>query len=178
MSIISRIDWLLRKLSYIGFLAASFLLLAVGVMGTADVISTNLFHHPIPGMVELSGALLAVIVFLGLAEAQARGSNIVIDVATSSMRPKMLKFATMFSLTIGMIFMGFIAWYTTGLTVKSFSYNEKALGALAFPLPPFKGLAAFGAWLSAAEFARQLLRRIMTGSAIDTTPKAGAATDV
>jgi len=162
MSASLRIDWLLRKLSYAGFLAASLLLLFIGLMGTADIVLTNLFNRPIPGVVELSGALLAVTVFLGLAEAQARGSHIVIDVATSAMRPRMHKMAAVFSLSLGLAFMGFVAWQTTGLAIKAYSYNELALGALRFPLTPFKALAAFGAWLSAAEFARQLVARVVT----------------
>ena len=178
MTVFSRLDWLLRKLSYIGFLVASLLLLVVGVMGTADVILTNLFFTPIPGMVELSGALLAVIVFLGLAEAQARGSHIVIDIATDVMAPYQRKFAAVFSLAVGMAFMVVVAWQTTELFMKSMSYNETALGALAFPLPPFKGLAAFGAWLSAAEFARQLIVRLVTPAAIDTTPSRESDADV
>lgn len=178
MIVFSRLDWLLRKLSYIGFLVASLLLLVVGVMGTADVISTNLFFTPIPGMVELSGALLAVIVFLGLAEAQARGSHIVIDIATDVMAPCQRKFSAVFSLAVGMAFMVVVAWQTTELFMKSLSYNETALGALAFPLPPFKGLAAFGAWLSAAEFARQLIVRLVTPAATDTTPSRESDADV
>lgn len=162
MSIFLFINWLLRQVSYAGFLAASLLLLIIGLMGTADIVLTNLFFRPIPGVVELSGALLAVTVFLGLAEAQARGSNIVIDVATSAMRPRMHKLAAVFSLTAGLAFMGFVAWQTTGLAIKAYGYNELALGALPFPLTPFKALAAFGAWLSAAEFARQLAMRIAT----------------
>lgn len=162
MSILLQINGLLRRLSYIGFLAASLLLLFIALMGTVDIVLTNLFLRPIPGVVELSGALLGVTVFLGLAEAQARGSHIVIDVATAAMRPRMHKVAAMFSLSVGLVFMGFVAWQTTGLAIKAYGYNELALGALPFPLTPFKALAAFGAWLSAAEFARQLALRIAT----------------
>lgn len=166
MTIFRRIDWLLRKLSYLGFLAASLLLLVVGLMGAADVISTNLFFHPIPGMVELSGALLAVIVLLGLPEAQARGSHIVIDVATENMIPAMRRLSALFSLAIGTVFMGFVAWQTTKLALSSWSYGEAALGALAFPVAPFKSVAAFGAWLSATEFARQFVQQL-TGNAAE-----------
>lgn len=162
MPIFKRLDWLLRQLSHAGFIAASALLLVVGLMGTADVIFTNVLFRPIPGMVELSGALLAVIVLLGLAEAQARGAHILIDVATAQMNPLLQKLSLIFSLTVGMLFMGFIAVYTTKLALTAWSFNETALGALAFPVAPFKSLAAFGAWLSAAEFARQLIARIAT----------------
>ncbi|MFH1797309.1 MAG: TRAP transporter small permease [Pseudomonadota bacterium] len=157
MSFFARLDGLLRRVSYLGFLAASALLLIVGLMGTVDVISTNLFWKPIPGMVELSGALLAVIVFLGLAEAQARGSNIVIDIATQSMGPTARRLSSILSLSIAAVLMGLIAWQTTRLAMSSWNFNETALGALAFPVAPFKSVAAFGAWLATAEFLRQLV---------------------
>ena len=161
MWIFSRLDLLLRRISYLGFLAASALLLIVGLIGAADVVSTNLFLKPIPGMVELSGALLAVIVFLGLAEAQARGSNIVIDIATQHLKPTAKRVSAIFSLTVGTIFMGLIAWKATKLAGTSWHFNETALGALAFPVAPFKTVACFGAWLAVAEFARQLVYRII-----------------
>ncbi|MBL6425899.1 MAG: TRAP transporter small permease [Maritimibacter sp.] len=170
MILVTHIDWLLRKLAYLGFVAASVLLLVVALMGAADVISTNLFFEPIPGMVELSGSLLAVIVFLGLAQAQARGAHIVIDVATGAMGPRMKKIALIFTLAVGAAFMATVAWRTTNLAINAYGYNERALGALPFPLTPFKALAAFGAWLSAAEFARQLVIRLVTPAAVDTSP--------
>lgn len=157
------IDAMLRRLSLLGFLAASALLLIVGLMGAADVVSTNLFLKPIPGMVELSGAFLGVIVFLGLAEAQARGANIVIDVSTQKMGPRTLRVATAFSLGLGVIFMVMIAWLTTRLAISAWTYREVALGALAFPMTPFKAVAAFGAWLAAAEFIRQFVRAVFVG---------------
>lgn len=171
MILFTSVDWLLRKLAYAGFVAASALLLVVALLGAADVVSTNLFLKPIPGTVELSGALLAVIVFLGLAQAQASGAHIVIDVATGAMGPRMHKLAMLITLAIGLAFMATVGWRTTDLAVKAFSYNEKALGALAFPLTPFKVLAAFGAWLSAAEFGRQLVIRLVTPANTDTSPR-------
>lgn len=178
MIIFSHINWLLQRLSYVGFLAASLLLLIIAVMGTADVVSTNVFYKPIPGVVELSGALLAVTVFLGLAQAQASGSHIMIDIATSAMRPRMNKLAAIISLTIGLAFMGFVGWQTTGLAAKAYEYSEVALGALPFPMTPFKALAAFGAWLSAAEFARQLAVRIITPSSSPFPPVSEGTTNV
>ena len=175
MILFRSIDWLLRKLAYVGFITASILLLVVALMGTADVISTNLFFKPIPGMVELSGALLAVIVLLGLAQAQAQGAHIVIDVATTAMWPRMHKIAMIFALAVGAAFMATVAWRTTDLALSAYSYNERALGALAFPLTPFKALGAFGAWLSAAEFLRQLVIRIVTPASIDTSPTSHTA---
>jgi TRAP-type C4-dicarboxylate transport system permease small subunit len=137
------------------------LLLVVALLGTADVISTNLFLRPVPGTVELSGALLAVIVFLGLAEAQARGVNIVIDVATQNMRPLLKRLSALITLGIGVAFMALLSWQATKLSIASWSIRESALGALAFPLAPFKSVACFGAWLATAEFCRQFVRALV-----------------
>lgn len=158
MSAFRLIDTLLRRISFMGFVAASALLLSVGVLGAVDVIMTNLFLMPVPGMVELSGALLAVIVFLGLAEAQARGSNIVIDIATQNMGPRLRRASSAVSLALSTIVMTLIAWQATKLAASAWHLGETALGALAFPLAPFKSVACFGAWLAAAEFARQWIR--------------------
>ncbi len=172
MALFARLDRLLRQISYIGFLAASALLLIVGLMGAADVVSTNLLLKPIPGMVELSGSLLAVIVFLGLAEAQARGSNIVIDVATQGMGPRSKRLSGILSLALAGVLMALVAWQTTRLAINSWSIRETALGALAFPVAPFKSVAAFGAWLAAAEFARQLFR-LAAGAPVATGQEGG-----
>lgn len=172
MALFAWLDRLLRQISYVGFLAASALLLIVGLMGATDVVSTNIFLKPIPGMVELSGALLAVIVFLGLAEAQARGSNIIIDVATQNMGPRMKRVSGVVSLAIAGVLMGLVAWQTTRLALNSWAIREAALGALAFPVAPFKSVAAFGAWLATAEFARQLLR-VMAGAEATTETTTG-----
>jgi TRAP-type C4-dicarboxylate transport system permease small subunit len=155
-----RLDRLQRRLSWLGFLVASGLILLVGLLGAADVISTNVFFKPLPGMVELSSAFLGVIVFLGLAEAQARGTNIVIDVSTQKMGPRALRIATVFSLSLGVIFMGMMAWETTRLAIAAWKINEVALGAFDFPMTPFKAVSAFGVWLAVAEFARQLVRAL------------------
>ncbi|RST84424.1 TRAP transporter small permease [Aquibium carbonis] len=173
MALFAFLDRLLRRISYVGFLAASALLLIVGLMGATDVVSTNIFLKPIPGMVELSGALLAVIVFLGLAEAQARGSNIVIDVATQNMGPRLKRVSGIISLSIAGVLIGLVAWQTTKLAINSWAIREAALGALAFPMAPFKTLAAVGAWLATAEFARQLLRLIAGVDAPATETKDG-----
>lgn len=98
--------------------------------------------------------------FLGLAEAQARGSNIVIDIATQSMGPTARRLSSILSLTIAGVLMGLIAWQTTRLAISSWNFKETALGALAFPVAPLKSVAAFGAWLATAEFLRQLVLQV------------------
>jgi hypothetical protein len=66
----------------------------------------------------------------------------------------------LFSLLIGAAFMGLIAIQASKLAMSSWQWGETALGALAFPVAPFKTAAAFGAWLACVEFIRQFIVRL------------------
>ena len=153
-------DWLVRQLAHLGFLAGATLLLVLGVMGFVDVITLNLLHIPVPGLLEVSGTLLAIIVFLGLAEAQARDANISIDLFTQQMRPLPRRLCEVLSLAIGTALMVAIAWRTAYLAWTAWTYHEVALGALAFPTTPGKTVAFLGACIAAAEFLRQFIRAL------------------
>ncbi len=157
MRLIRFADTIVRRLSHLGFLAGAALLLVLGLMGFVDVISLNLFHIPVPGLLEMSGTLLAVIVFLGLAEAQARDANISIDLFTQQMGPRGQRLCQLLSLAIGTMLMFAIAWRTAHLAWTAWTYHEVALGALPFPTTPGKVVAFLGACIATAEFARQFV---------------------
>jgi TRAP-type C4-dicarboxylate transport system permease small subunit len=161
MRMLRVIDRLVRQLSHLGFLIGAALLLVLGVMGFIDVITLNLFHMPVPGLLEVSGTLLAVIVFLGLAEAQARDANISIDLFTQRMSPLPKRLCELLSLAIGAALMIAIAWRTATLAWTAWTYHEVALGALAFPTTPGKAVAFLGACIASAEFLRQFFRALV-----------------
>ncbi len=160
MRILWWLDWFVRRLSHVAFLAAAVLLLVVGLLGFLDVVSLNLFSLPVPGLLEMSGTMLAVIVFLGLAEAQAQNQNIAIDLFTSRMPPVGLKLSMLLGLALGAFITGMIAWSAIHLASTAWRFHETALGALAFPTAPGKTLACIGAWIACAEYTRQFIRAL------------------
>jgi len=167
MRVLLLADRLVRSLARWAFLAGATLLLLLGLIGFLDVVSTNTVLIPVKGLVEISGVLLAVIVFLGLAEAQAQGANITIDIFTERMGPLARRISDVVSLTICTAFMAALAWYTAVLALAAWKYNEVALGAFAFPMAPGKTVAFLGATIAALEFARQLLRRLFSSTKQD-----------
>ena len=162
MRLVRFVDWFVLRLAHVAFLAGAALLLVLGVIGFTDVITLNLFHIPVPGLLEGSGTLLAIIVFLGLAEAQERGANISIDLFTHQMGPRGQRLSQIISLSIGTALMVMVAWRTAYLAGTAWTYHEVALGALAFPTTPGKAIAFFGACIAAAEFLRQLIRTLFS----------------
>ena len=153
-------DRAVRLLARGSFLVAALLLLVLALMGFVDVVSTNTILVPVRGVLEISGSLLAVIVFLGLAEAQAQRANITIDILTERLGPRARRVSEVVTLTICTAFVAVLAWHTAMLALAAWRYNEVALGAFAFPVAPGKSIAAAGAIIAALEFARQLIRSV------------------
>ena len=160
MRILGFADRAVSLLARGSFLVAALLLLVLALMGFVDVVSTNTILVPVRGVLEISGSLLAVIVFLGLAEAQAQRANITIDILTERLGPRARRVSEVVTLAICTGFVAVLAWYTAMLALAAWRYNEVALGAFAFPVAPGKSIAAAGAIIAALEFARQLIRSI------------------
>jgi TRAP-type C4-dicarboxylate transport system permease small subunit len=157
-------DRIVRQLTRWAFMAGASLLLVLALIGFVDVVMTNTILVPVRGLVEISGSLLAVVVFLGLAQAQAQGANITIDIFTQMMPPLLRRLSDVVTLAICTAFMAALAWYTAALALAAWHYNETALGAFAFPMAPGKTLAFIGAAIAMLEFARQLVRRAFTST--------------
>lgn len=164
MILLKLADRTVRQLTQWAFLAGAVLLLVLALIGFVDVVMTNTILVPVRGLVEISGSLLAVVVFLGLAQAQAQGANITIDIFTQMMPPLLRRVGDVVTLAICTAFMAALTWYTAALALAAWHYNETALGAFAFPMAPGKTLALLGAAIATLEFARQLVWRAFTST--------------
>jgi TRAP-type C4-dicarboxylate transport system permease small subunit len=162
VNILMMADVSVRRLTRWAFMAGAVLLLILALIGFVDVVLTNTILVPVRGLVEISGSLLAVVVFLGFAQAQALNANITIDIFTQRMPPGLRRASDVASLAICTAFMAALAWYTAALAFAAWQYNETALGALAFPMAPGKTLGFVGAAIAMLEFARQLVWRAFT----------------
>src|SRR4030042_3453136 len=67
---------------FIGGVGAWFLIPFM-VITAVDVVSRDIFNHPIPGTVELSQYMLAIFVLLGLAYTQQMKAHVAVSIFTS-----------------------------------------------------------------------------------------------
>lgn len=139
------------------------LLVALMVIGAADVVLTQGFRHSIPGAVELSEAALAVLIFLGLPQVQRVRGHIVIDLFTARLSPSAGRVALVISSLVELAFFVALGWAAWALTVRSLLIDERATGYLAFPLYPGKALVCAGVILASIEIFRQVVL-LATGS--------------
>ena len=136
------LDKLLEVIGKVTITVAALTTLVIALVGTIDVITTNVFQQPIPGAVEISQAGLVLLVFLGLAVVSRSGDHIKVDILINRLPKRGRSICS----TIGYLFSAvfFIIWthQLWFLAQKSWSIRETVLGFLQFPLYPVK-IAAF-----------------------------------
>lgn len=137
-SLLKGLEKLLEIISKVTITAASLITLAIAIIGTIDVLTTNVIKQPIPGAVELSQAGLVLLVFFGLAVVSRGGYHIKVDILVN----RLSKRARSICSAIGYLFTAVLFMFWTQqlwfLAKKSWSIGETVLGLLQFPLYPVK----------------------------------------
>lgn len=88
----------------------------------------------IPAGDDLASWSMAAMAFLGLAHTFRSGEMIRVGLLTDRVRGRARWWLEIFSLTVGVGFIGFFAWHAVQLTYDSYRFNDMAQGVLAVPL--------------------------------------------
>ena len=124
-----------------GYLAGVFLLIIFLLMMGLSLgrgIGIN-----IPAGDDLASWSMAAMAFLGLAHTFRSGEMIRVGLITDRLRGRRRWWFEMFSLVIGVGFIGFFAWHAVQLTYDSWRFNDMSQGVVAIPLwIPQTGYAA------------------------------------
>lgn len=136
---------------------AAVVVLAMALIGTLDVLTTNIFNQAVAGAVELSCAGLVLVVFLGLAAASRTQDHIVVDILMVRLPRRWRKICQAFGLFSTAIFFGFWTYQAWKLAAKSISVHERALGLLPVPIYPMKTIAFGALVLATTELSRRFV---------------------
>jgi TRAP-type C4-dicarboxylate transport system permease small subunit len=115
-----------------GYLAGVFLILIFLLMMGLSLgreIGVN-----IPAGDDLASWCMAAMAFLGLAHTFKSGEMIRVGLVLDRLQGRTRRFLEIFSLVIGLAFVGFFAWHAVRLTYDSYRFNDMAQGVLAVPL--------------------------------------------
>jgi len=137
---------------------SGYTILAIALLGAADVALGNVAGRPIPGSYELSEAGHVVLVFFALAAIQQRGAHIRVDIFLNMMGPVTRKLAEALMLAIGTAAFGYLTWRAVALVDHSVSVREFSSGQIPFPVYPIKIGMLVASAVTTLEFARQLVR--------------------
>ena len=145
--VIRLIGWM-RRFDKAMHYVAGLTLLALLALTVIDIAGRYFFNEPLPGTVEVTAAVLVVIVFLGLAHSEDLGEHISVELLYVRVGPRMKKVmnqgARLFSVVV-------LALLTRQLI--EFAFRQRDSGAetpvLQWPLWIFIVIAAFGSALYA-----------------------------
>src|SRR5215210_5850969 len=115
-----------------GYLAGLFLIVIFLLMMGLSIgrgIGVN-----IPAGDDLASWSMAAMAFLGLAHTFRSGEMIRVGLLTDRVKGRTRWLLEMFSLVIGLGFVGFFAWHAVQLTYDSWRFNDMAQGVVAMPL--------------------------------------------
>ena len=132
---------------------ASLVLAAVGVMlsmvvGTADVVATQVFLSPLHGATEAITELMVIVVFLSLAHVQRAGANIRVELLYSRFRPRTQAALDAVAALAALAFFGLVVWQGLGVAEFSWRIRESTMSVVRIPIYPAKIAILVGAALT------------------------------
>ncbi len=127
---------------------AGFVLLALMLLTTADVVGRYFFNSPIIGVFDLTHFAVLIMAFLGLAYCGFQGGHIVIELLYDRLSPSTASVLLRLINFVGCILFLLIAWRSAVQSVDVREFRE-ASQLLVIPFYPFYWVVAFGSVLFA-----------------------------
>lgn len=163
------VQWIERMHIALGSLSGIATIIMIALV-VPDIIMRKFFSATIPGASEANVLLLVIMVYVGLASAQARSAHFRVTLLTDRLPAGVARSLQALMLILAICGFGLLAAMTTENAIASFRRGESSFGVIAFPLWPGRIAVAAGLWLLCLQFLLDLLRT-MTG--IQRTPDTG-----
>lgn len=169
-SILAGIEKVMENIGKVALNVAAFITLAMAVIGTIDVLTTNVIKQAVPGALEMSEVGLVLLLFFGLAVASRSGDHIKVDILTVRLPKQWQRICSSIGYFFTAVFFLFWTRQLWFLAKKSWSISETVAGLLQFPLYPVK-IAVFLAMTIATV---ETIRRFVLSVAVIFDKKNGA----
>jgi TRAP-type transport system small permease protein len=121
-----------KVLNWVGILVLVFMML----MTVADVTGRRVFNSPLPNVLELSEALMVIVVMFAMGDCASRDGHVVIDVLSNKFPKKVQTWLYIFGCLVGLFVFALIFWQTLQAGFNFVRTNESR-GVLHIPVYPF-----------------------------------------
>lgn len=148
-------------------IVASLAALLLLLIGTVDVVGTQMLGRAVPSAIELQEAFAAVLIFCGFVVAQRQRAHLTVNLVTGRLGRRGKAMSEGLGLLCTLALFGLMTMQSFALAERSWRAQEDSPGFLSFPLYPFKIVACLACGLVMIEASRQLLRLVLGLSASD-----------
>ena len=129
-----------RATAILGTIVSGGLMLGI----CADVFRREFTGRSIPGMIELIETFMVIVVFLGLAHAEAVGTHVRMSLVTNALPSRVRRVVKSFGMLVCAVGAGWFAWSTALRALESIESAEVKPGLLRFPVWPARIVIAVG----------------------------------
>lgn len=150
-------DVAIQRLCTLSLAISAIFIGGLAALGAMDIFGTSILGKPVPSALELSEAGLAIIVFMGLAQAQRKRAHITVDILSANFRGRLKQASLTLALLAAIFFFGFVAWRGGIAAWQSVLIDERSMGQSPFPIWPGKILLSAGCAIATLESLRQLV---------------------
>ncbi len=163
-----------RVMAVIGALISAVIMLGI----SADVVWRQVTGRSIPGMLELVETFMVMVVFLGLAHAEAAGVHVRMTLVTRVLPDLAQRLARTLAMVLCLLGSLWFAWTTGNRAVDSFLSGEIRMGLLRFPVWPARIVIAVGFTVFALEYVVRIWEEWRGRRAVSDPTPAGEAGSV
>lgn len=135
---------------------AGFAMLVMALIGSADVLATNLLGAPIPAAREAIATLMVTAVFLSIPLAQEKRAHIRIEAVADQLPPAVRRLVAVGGTAAVAGFFTLLAWFGWQAAWRSYTTGEYAAGLVNWPMVPARVALALGATLMVAQALRDI----------------------
>jgi TRAP-type C4-dicarboxylate transport system permease small subunit len=122
-------------------------LIPLMIMTAVDVVSRDVFNHPIPGTVELSQYMLAIFILLGFAYTQQVKAHVAVSIIISRLPQNARFILNLITTLMGLFIFSILAWQGLVVGVEERTVSDM----LRIPQYPFRILVAVAAFFVCLE---------------------------
>jgi TRAP-type mannitol/chloroaromatic compound transport system permease small subunit len=152
---------LYTKICIIALIPVSIGILVQMFYASINVAGRYLFNQPAAGAMEASGEAMIYIVYLGLAYIQLTDSHIRIDFIFSHISSRTKNVIDIIACLLGILFFGFIIWFSFLSALHSLKIREVVWGSVAFPVYPQRFAISLGSLMMVIQLTLDLIQAIL-----------------
>lgn len=152
------IDKLIRAINGVALVMGGMAILAMTLLGGADIIATFILGKPLNAVFEATQTFMVIAVFLGLGAVHIHRSHICVDVGYDMLPKAGKRISELITLLLMLAFFSALASRAWTNALQSWKVGEYSSGIIAFPIYPAKFALAVGCTIAVLCCVVDLLR--------------------
>ncbi len=155
-----------RKALYYFTLVAAAAAFITMLLVVANSLMRKGLNSPLEGTVEITRALLIVLIFFAIGYTQQQQGHIRVSLLTRHFSQTIQNGLNVFAMVVGCLFFAWASLATWNFAMESFVIGEQEWGSIRFPLYPIKFVVSIGLILLSIQFFLDAIKEVLVAKGL------------